>query len=111
MFTEDSTKLFNLNTKTKKACKTSIARLHLRGVYMTPGRLSSRRESSLRFPVHSGGSVPLCIGLHDTGMSHTGASSPRLLYRGENFIPVRKLATVSCKRRTTTRLGMKSVSL
>ena len=26
---------------------------------------------------------------------------PRVLYRGENFIPVRNLATVSCKRRTT----------
>ena len=30
-------------------------------------------------------------------------------YRGENFTPVRNLATVSCKRETTTRFGVKSV--
>ena len=34
---------------------------------------------------------------------------PRLLYRGENFIPVRNLTTLSCKRETTTRVGVKSV--
>ena len=53
--------------------------------------------------------------LHDTttkchaGASHPGVSSPRFLYRGENFTPVRNLAAVSCKRETTTRFGVKSV--
>ena len=65
--------------------------------------------------VHSGSLSWLYICLHDTttkchaGASHPGVSSPRLLYRGENFVPVRKLATVSCKRETTTRFGVKSV--
>ena len=44
-------------------------------------------------------------------MTHTGASSPRLLHRSENFVSARNLATVSCKRRTTTRSGVKSTSL
>ena len=38
-------------------------------------------------------------------------SSPRLFSRGENFTPVRNLATVLCKRETTTRFGVKSVGL
>ena len=65
--------------------------------------------------VHSGSLSWLYICLHDTtakchaGASHPGVSSPRLLYRGENFTPVRNLATVSCKRETTTRFGVKSV--
>ena len=65
--------------------------------------------------VHSGSLSWLYICLHDTttkcyaGASHPGVSSPRFLYRGENFTPVRNLAAVSCKRETTTRLGMKSV--
>ena len=65
--------------------------------------------------VHSGSLSWLYICLHDTttkcyaGASHPGVSSPRLLYRGENFAPVRKLATVSCKRKTNTRFGVKSV--
>jgi len=73
------------------------------GVYMTPGR------------VHSGFLSCLCICLHHTttkchaDASHPGVSSPRLLYRGENFTPVRNLATLSCKRETTTRFGVKSV--
>ena len=41
--------------------------------------------------------------------SHPGVSSPRLLYRGENFTPVLNLATVSCKSETTRRFGVKSV--
>ena len=63
--------------------------------------------------VHSGSLSWLYICLHDTttkchaGASHPGVSSPRLLYRGENFTPVRNLATVSCKRET--RFGVKSV--
>ena len=65
--------------------------------------------------VHSGPLSLLYICLHDTttkchaGASHPGVSSPRLLYRGENFTPVRNLATVSCERETTTRFGVNSV--
>ena len=43
------------------------------------------------------------------GASHPGASSPRFLYRSENFTPVRNLPTVSCKPETTTRFGVKLV--
>ena len=66
--------------------------------------------------VHSSFLLWLCIRLHDTstksctGASHTGASSPRLLYRGEIFIPVRKLIPMSCKRGMAVRSGMKSLS-
>ena len=65
--------------------------------------------------VHSGSLLWLYICLPDTttkchdGVSHPGVSSPRFLYRGENFTPVRNPGTVSCKRETTTRLGVKSV--
>ena len=65
--------------------------------------------------VHSDSISWLCICLHDTitkchaGASHPGVSSLRFLYRGENFTPVRNLATVSCKRETTNRFGVKSV--
>ena len=65
--------------------------------------------------VHSGSLSWLYICLHDTttkcraGASHPGLSSPRFLYRGENFTLVRNLASVSCKRETTTRFGVKSV--
>ena len=83
-----------------------ILLLLLGGVYMTLGRLSRRCE----FPP-----IPSRICLHDTitkchaGASHPGVSSLRFLYRGENFTPVRNLATVSCKRETTNRFGVKSV--
>ena len=43
------------------------------------------------------------------GASQTGASSPRLLYRSEIFIMVRKRIP-SCKRGTKVRSGMKSLS-
>ena len=65
--------------------------------------------------VHSGSLSWLYICLHDTttkchaGASHPDESSPRFLYRGENFTPLRNLAAVSCKRETTTRFGVKSV--
>ena len=60
--------------------------------------------------VHSGCLSWLYICLHDTTTKfHSGVSSPRFLYRGENFTPGRNLATVSCKRVTTTRFGVKSV--
>ena len=57
--------------------------------------------------VHSGSLSWLYICLHDTttkchaGASHPGVSSPRLLYRGENFTPARNLATESCKRESS----------
>ena len=72
-------------------------------------RLSRRREFT---PVPPHG---LCICLHDTttkchaGASHPGVSSSRLLYRGENFTPIRNLATVTRKRKTTIRFGVNSV--
>ena len=59
--------------------------------------------------VHSDSLSWLYICLHYTatkchpGASHTGVSSPRLLYWRENFTPVRNFVTVSCKRETTTR--------
>ena len=65
--------------------------------------------------VHSGSLSWLYIYLHDTttnshaGASRLGVSSLRLSHRGENFTPVRNLATVSCKHETTTRFGVKSV--
>ena len=65
--------------------------------------------------VHSGSLSRFYICLHDTttkcyaGASHPGVSSPRFSHRGENFTPVRNLATVSCKRETTTHFGVKSV--
>ena len=65
--------------------------------------------------VHSGSLPWLYICLHDTttkshaGASRPGVSSLRLSHRGENFTPVRNLATVSCKHETTTRFGVKSV--
>ena len=77
---------------------------------MTPGRLSRPREFT-----RSGSLSWLYICLHDTTTkyhacaSHPGVSSPRLLYRGENFTPVRNLAAVSCKREMTNRFGVKSV--
>ena len=65
--------------------------------------------------VHSGSLSRLYICLHHTttnchaGASHPGVSSPRFLYRVENFTLVRNLAAVSCKRETSTRFGVKSV--
>ena len=65
--------------------------MDLGGVYMIPGRLSQWSEFT---PVSPNGST-----LFTTTKCNVGASrSPRLLYLGENFTPVRNLATVSCKR-------------
>ena len=67
--------------------------------------------------VHSSSLSWLYICLHDTttkchaGASHPGVSAPRFFYRGENFTPARNLAAVSCKRKMTTRFGVKSVWL
>ena len=69
----------------------------LGSVYMTPGW------------VHSGSLTSLYICLHYTttkchaGTSRPSVSSPRLLHQGKNF------ATVSCKCKTSTRFGVKSV--
>ena len=77
---------------------------YLAGVYMISGRLSSRREFT---PVPSYGSVFVYMILLNTkchtGVSHTGASSPRFLSRSEIFIPSRKFNPVSCKRGMTVR--------
>ena len=65
--------------------------------------------------VHSVSLSWLYICLHDTttkchaGASNPGVSSPRFLYRGKNFPLVRNLAMVSCKHKTTSRFGVKSV--
>ena len=64
---------------------------------MTLGRVSPQSEFT---PVPSHGSIIV----YDTttkchaGASNPGVSLPRFSYRGENFIPVRNLATVSRKR-------------
>ena len=69
-----------------------------RGLALLSHALSISRSPWRR--VHSG-LPPNC---------HAGASSPRLLHRSEIFVPARNLATVSCKRRTTTpRSGVKSI--
>ena len=74
---------------------------------MTPGRLSLRSEFTA---VPSRGSTFVyTIPPQNFGATHPGVSSPRLMYRGENFTPVRNLATVSCKRETAKRFGVKSV--
>ena len=84
--------------------------VHVRGcLHNTGGTFAPER-------VNSSSLSWLYICLHDTttkchaGMSHPGVSSPQFLYRGENFTPVRNLATVSCKPKTTMiRFGVKLV--
>ena len=68
---------------------------------MTPGRLSHRGEFT---PVPSHSSTFLYMIPPQNVMS-----SLQFSHRGENFTPVRDFATVSCKRETTTRFGVKSV--
>ena len=53
--------------------------------------------------------INIIVGFINAGASHSSMSSPRLLYQSENFTLVRNLATVSCKRETTARFGVKSV--
>ena len=77
---------------------------------MIPGRLSRRREFT-SFPCLSSVFVYVISPKKShAGATHIGASSSRLLQRSENFVPARNLATVSCKRGTTTRSGVKSAS-
>ena len=70
---------------------------------MTQGRLSRRSEFTT---VTSHSSTFVTWYHHKMSCQR---ESPRLLYRGENFTPVRNLATVSCKRETTTLFGVKLV--
>ena len=77
--------IFSMTTQTKKlrGC------LHDTGVTFAPARSKNSH----------------------VGATHTGASSPWLLHRSENFVPARNLETVSCKRLTTTRSSVKSTYL
>ena len=93
--------ILNLHTKLQQyLC--GERRVFLGRVYMTLGRLSPRSEFT---PVPSHGSI--FVYMIPTTKCYAGVSSPRFLYRGENFTPVRNLAAVSCKRETTTRFGVK----
>ena len=90
-------------------CTTRVLTINLRGCLHDTGATFAPER------VHSGSLSWLYICLHDTttkcyaGASHPGVSSPRFSHRGENFTPVRNLATVSCKRETTTHFGVKLV--
>ena len=90
-------------------------RLNMRRVWRVRGCLHDTGATFAPRRVHSGSLSWLYICLHDTttkshaGASRPGVSSLRLSHRGENFTPVRNLATVSCKDETTTRFGVKSV--
>lgn len=76
------------------------------------------RVTIIPVQVHPGFLSWLCIHLHDTTRkchtrpSHTGASSPQLLYQSKSLIPVQNLVTVPCKQRMTTTgsFSMKSAS-
>ena len=73
---------------------------------MTPGRLSSQ-ASSLQFPLMA---LLFTWYHHEMLCQHKSLRREfRFLYQGKNFSPVRNLATVSCKRETTTHFGVKSV--
>ena len=64
---------------------------------------------------HSGSLSWLSICLHDTitkchaGTSHSGVSSPWLLYWSKNYTLVQNFTMVSCKRKMTTSFSVKSV--
>ena len=89
--------------------------LALQMVCRVRGCLHDTRATFAPGRVHSGSLSLLYICLHDTitkchdGASRSVVSSPRLSHRGENSTPVQDFATVSCKRETTTRFGVKSV--
>ena len=94
-------------TNRREKCKCMV--VFLRGCLHDTGATFAPRR------VHSGSLSWLYVCLHDTATksyasaSHPGVSSLRLSHRGENFTPVRNLATVSCKHETTTRFGVISV--
>ena len=50
--------------------------------------------------------INIIVGFINARVSHSGMSSPPLLYRSKNFTLVRNLATVSCKHETTARFGV-----
>ena len=95
-------------TRIKHIHDTYVTLRRLRGCLHDTGATFAPRR------VHSGSLSWLYICLHDTttkshaGASRPGVSSLQLSHRGENFNPVRNLATVSCKHETTTRFGVKS---
>ena len=97
------------STNHKSETMTFLKFCFLRGCLHDTGATFAPRR------VHSGSLSWLYICLHDTttkshaGASRPGVSSLQLSHRGENFTPVRNLATVSCKHETTTRFGVKSV--
>ena len=104
-------------------CQQKISKIHLdrrrvseAGYNFLRGCLHDTRATFATRRVHSGSLSWLYICVHDTtrkshaGASRPGVSSLRLSHRGENFTPVRNLATVSCKYETTTRFGVKSFS-
>ena len=62
--------------------------------YLVRGCLHDTEATFAPAVDHSG--FPTTTKCH-AGASHPGVSSPRLLYRGDNFTPVQNLATVSCK--------------
>ena len=79
------------------------------GVYMIPGRLSRRREST---PVPSHGSTFVYMIPPQNVMP--ARVTPAWVHPGcctgaRISLRVRNLATVSCKRETTTRFGVKSI--
>ena len=84
--------------------------LHDTGVTFLPGRVhsGSSHSSTFVYMIH----VPpqnVMLARVAPAWVHPGVSSPQFSHRGENFTPVWDFATVSCKRETTTRFGVKSV--
>ena len=96
-------------------CSTISIKRKFRDGEQAKGVFTWHRATFAPRRVHSGSLSWLYICLHDTttkshaGASRPGVSSLRLSHQGENFTPVRNLATVSCKHETTTRVGVKSV--
>ena len=82
-----------------------LCHFHFTQSFHPRGCLHDTEATFSKERVHSSSLPWLYICLHDTttkchaGASHPGVSSPRLLYRSENFTPVRNLATVSNAKR------------
>ena len=79
------------------------------------GRLHDTGVTEAPVEVHSSSLSWLSICLHDTitkchaGMSHSGVSSPWLLYWSKNYTLVQNFTMVSCKCKMTTCFSVKSV--
>ena len=73
------------------------------------------RATNKLYALQKSCNCPICLNditeKCNAGATHTSASSPQLLHRSEKFVSERNRATVSCKRGTTTRSGVKSASL